>query len=88
MKYVNREMKIDQIVGYFNEKKINLIPPFQRGTVWPITFRRKLIQNMVQARPIPAIFLYKQEAGDKLSYNILDGKQRLESLILFRWESA
>jgi hypothetical protein len=83
MKYVNREMKIDQIIGYFNAKKINLIPPFQRGTVWPLTLRRRLIENMVQARPIPAIFLYKQDAGAQFEYNILDGKQRLESLILF-----
>jgi len=85
MKYVNREMKIDQIIGYFNDKKINLIPPFQRGSVWTPTLRRKLIENMVMARPIPAIFLYKQEEenGDQFAYNILDGKQRLESLLLF-----
>ena len=85
MKYVNREMKIDQIIGYFNDKKINLIPPFQRGSVWNPNLRRKLIENMVQARPIPAIFLYKQEDdnGDQFAYNILDGKQRLESLLLF-----
>ncbi|WP_263416499.1 DUF262 domain-containing protein [Terriglobus albidus] len=83
MKYANREMKIDQIIGYFNEKKINLIPPFQRGSVWTIALRRKLIENMVKARPIPAVFLYKQDAGAQFNYNILDGKQRLESLILF-----
>jgi hypothetical protein len=83
MKYANTEMKIDQIIGYFNEKKISLIPPFQRGSVWKLPLRRKLIENMVKERPIPAIFLYKKEAGSQFSYNILDGKQRLESLILF-----
>ena len=83
MKYANTEMKVDQIIGYFNERKISLIPPFQRGSVWKLPFRRKLIENMVRERPIPAIFLYKKEAGSQFSYNILDGKQRLESLILF-----
>jgi hypothetical protein len=83
MKYVNREMKIDQIIGYFNQHKINLIPPFQRGTVWNLELRQKLLVNMVQARPIPAVFLYKQAEGQQFAYNILDGKQRLESLILF-----
>jgi hypothetical protein len=83
MKYANREMKIDQIIGYFNEGKINLIPPFQRGSVWKLRMRQGLIANMVRMRPIPAIFLYKEAAGSKFSYNILDGKQRLESLILF-----
>jgi uncharacterized protein DUF262 len=83
MKYVNREMKIDQIISYFNQHKINLIPPFQRGTVWKLADRQKLLVNMVQARPIPAVFLYKQPEGAQFAYNILDGKQRLESLILF-----
>jgi hypothetical protein len=83
MDYRNSEIKIDQIISYFNEEKINLIPPFQRGHVWPLRTRQKLIKNMVQGRPIPAIFLYKEASGSRYSYNILDGKQRLESLILF-----
>jgi hypothetical protein len=83
MKYANREMKIDQIIGYFNDNKISLIPPFQRGSVWTLPMRQKLIANMVQQRPIPAIFLYKDPEGSMFSYNILDGKQRLETLILF-----
>src|SRR5580704_5788090 len=83
MNYRNSEMKIDQIISYFNEEKINLIPPFQRGHVWNPTTRKKLMKNMVQGRPIPAIFLYKEASGSKYSYNILDGKQRLESLLLF-----
>jgi uncharacterized protein DUF262 len=42
-----------------------------------------LLVNIVKGRPIPAIFLYKEADGSQFSYNILDGKQRLESLILF-----
>jgi hypothetical protein len=83
MKFTNREMRIDQIVGYFNQHKINLIPPFQRGTIWPLALRKGLIANIIKCRPIPAIFLYKQADGSQFAYNILDGKQRLESLILF-----
>lgn len=83
MHYRNSEMKLDQLIGYFNSKKINLIPPFQRGHVWNLTDRRRLLENMVEGRPIPAIFLYKEAAGSTFEYNILDGKQRLESLILF-----
>ena len=83
MNYRNTEMKIDQLVSYLNEEKINLAPPFQRGHVWSVGTRRKLLQNMVAGKPIPAVFLYKEASGSKYSYNILDGKQRLESLILF-----
>jgi hypothetical protein len=42
-----------------------------------------LVKNIVHGRPIPAIFLYKEEVGSKYTYNILDGKQRLETLLLF-----
>lgn len=83
MNYRNTEMKIDQLVNYFNEEKINLSPAFQRGHVWKLKTRRQLISNIVQGRPIPAIFLYKEASGARYSYNILDGKQRLESIILF-----
>jgi hypothetical protein len=83
MNYRNTEMKLDQLVSYFNDEKINLSPAFQRGHVWSLRTRRKLIANIVQGRPIPAIFLYKEASGSRYSYNILDGKQRLESLILF-----
>lgn len=83
MEYRNSEMKLDQLIGYFNDNKINLIPPFQRGHVWKLPGRRRLIQNIVNGRPIPAIFLYKEPDGSKYAYNILDGKQRLESLLLF-----
>ena len=83
MRYRNSEMKIDQLVSYLNEEKINLSPAFQRGHVWTLMTRRKLVRNIVLGKPIPAIFLYKEAVGSKYSYNILDGKQRLESLILF-----
>jgi len=83
MKYENTEMKVEEMVSSFNAGKINLIPPFQRGSVWSLNMRRRLIVNMIKQRPIPAIFLYREPAGSKFSYNILDGKQRLETLILF-----
>jgi uncharacterized protein with ParB-like and HNH nuclease domain len=83
MKYQNIDLKMDQFALYVNSDKINLIPSFQRGHVWNLPTRRKLIANIVQGRPIPAIFLYREASGDQYSYNILDGKQRLESLILF-----
>ncbi|MHB8485090.1 MAG: DUF262 domain-containing protein [Candidatus Acidiferrales bacterium] len=83
MKFNNKEHTIEALIGFFNQDKINLIPRFQRGTVWKLKDRKKLLVNMVQARPIPAIFLYKEAQGPQFTYNILDGKQRLESLLLF-----
>jgi hypothetical protein len=83
MTYTNASIKIDQFVLYLNEEKINLSPAFQRGHVWKPVARKKLIKNIIHGKPIPAVFLYKEASGSMYSYNILDGKQRLESIILF-----
>ncbi len=83
MNYRNTEIKLAALVGYFNDDTINLNPVFQRGQVWNVALRRGLVENIVKGRPIPAIFLYKDDRGSRYTYNILDGKQRLESLLLF-----
>ncbi len=82
MNYRNLDMKVDQFIAYVNDDKINLIPPFRvmSGNYLP---GDSLSRMFVQGRPIPAIFLYREASGDKYAYNILDGKQRLESLTLF-----
>jgi hypothetical protein len=83
MDYRNFEMKIANFVSYLNDETINLSPAFQRGHVWKQPARKKLLKNILLGKPIPAIFLYKEASGSKYNYNILDGKQRLESIILF-----
>jgi hypothetical protein len=83
MNYETGKMKVAELVGYFAEGRMNMIPPFQRGRVWSTKLRQKLLENMVKGKPIPAIFLYLTAEGSSFTYNILDGKQRLESLLLF-----
>lgn len=83
MKYEIGKMKIAELVSRFRDGQINLIPPFQRRRVWTPRLRQKLLENMLRGKPIPAIFLYLEASGSQFKYNILDGKQRLESLLLF-----
>lgn len=83
MNYRNSEIKINDLINNLNKNKINLSPVFQRGHVWNTSQRRKLIINMIASKPIPAIFLYKEAKGSTYTYSILDGKQRIESIILF-----
>lgn len=83
MDYRNREMKLEELVSNLNSRKINLAPIFQRGRAWTLKLRKPLIVNILRKRPIPGIFLYKQEQGSMYSYAIVDGKQRIESIMLF-----
>jgi hypothetical protein len=83
MDYRNSQNKLETLVQYFNEERMNLIPLFQRPKVWPLKMRKELIKNIVNGRPIPAIFMYKDVAGSAFKFNILDGKQRLDSIVMF-----
>jgi hypothetical protein len=89
MKYENKELTVDQLVGYLKDRKINLSPIFQRNRVWSLTARRALIKNILRHMPIPAIFIYKDDTQSeyRYEYSILDGKQRLESIMMFIGES-
>jgi 5-methylcytosine-specific restriction endonuclease McrA len=75
---------IQELVHLFNNDQLNLEPGFQRQSVWTERDRRKLIESIFQNYPIPSIFLYKQSHDGRLKYDVIDGKQRLESLLMFQ----
>lgn len=59
---------------------------FQRQFVWKEKDKRDLIDTIMQGFPIPAIFIC--DAGTDFTslskrYNVLDGRQRLESIFEF-----
>jgi hypothetical protein len=58
---------------------LNLDPGFQRQSVWNERDRAKLIESILRNYPLPAIFLYKRQEDGVLVYDVIDGKQRLES---------
>jgi 5-methylcytosine-specific restriction endonuclease McrA len=81
--------KIHEIVSLFEEGRLNLKPGFQRQSVWTESDRRKLIQSIVQRYPIPSIFLYeRQDSRGRIVYDVIDGKQRLESILMFEGVSG
>lgn len=75
---------VQDFVALFQENRLNLEPGFQRQSVWTINDRKKLILSILQNYPVPSVFLYKttDEKG-RLKYAVLDGKQRLESILMF-----
>ena len=77
------EHTINQLVLMFRENQINLNPGFQRRSVWTSVDRRRLIQSIVSGYPLPSIFLYRRSVNGRLIYDVIDGKQRLETLFMF-----
>jgi len=62
---------------------LNLEPGFQRKSVWTMSDRRRFIQSVLEGYPVPSIFLYRREENGIPIYDVLDGKQRLETIFMF-----
>lgn len=57
------------------------IPPFQRDYVWNQAEASRLVESLLLGLPVPGIFLAKEGDSNKLS--VIDGQQRLKSLLFF-----
>ncbi|QQR72939.1 MAG: DUF262 domain-containing protein [Holophagales bacterium] len=77
------ERTINELCLMFRSGQINLAPGFQRKSVWSLSDRRRLIHSIARSYPVPCIFLYKRNLRGRLVYDVIDGKQRLESLFMF-----
>jgi hypothetical protein len=67
----------------YDRDHLNLEPGFQRQSVWQERDRAQLIDSIIRNYPLPAIFLYKREEAGHLVFDVIDGKQRIESLLMF-----
>lgn len=74
---------VHDLIHLYNNGQLNLNPGFQRNSVWPLRDRAKLIESIIRNYPLPAIFLYRRQENGKIIYDVIDGKQRLESILLF-----
>lgn len=70
-------------INLYDHGHLNLEPGFQRQSVWHERDRAKLIDSILRNYPLPAIFLYKRQEDGKLVFDVIDGKQRLESILMF-----
>ncbi len=74
---------VADLQNLYEKGMLNLSPTFQRRSVWKDKDRRLLIQSLIRGFPIPGIFLYRRDDNGSLHYDVIDGKQRLESILRF-----
>jgi hypothetical protein len=75
---------VQELLDLHGKKRLNLAPGFQRNSVWSGTDRQLLIRSLLDHVPIPSIYLYRQVGrGGSPVYDVIDGKQRLETILLF-----
>jgi hypothetical protein len=83
IEYKADQKTIQEILNLFEKGHLNLEPGFQRSSVWADRDRQKLIDSILRNYPLPSIFLYRRHDEGNLVYDVIDGKQRIESILLF-----
>ncbi|MFH1773917.1 MAG: DUF262 domain-containing protein [Methanobacteriota archaeon] len=78
-------MTIGALRDKYRYGQINLDPPYQRKPAWKTKQRRLLLSSLFNGIPIPALIFHKQfdTESKKEIYDILDGKQRIETILHF-----
>lgn len=75
---------VSWFLDYRRNGQLNLDPPYQRGSVWNLKDRRFFLDTVFRGYPCPPIFLHKTlDAEQKTVYAVVDGKQRLQTLLMF-----
>ena len=74
---------IQDLVNLYEKDQLNLEPGFQRKSVWVERDRAKLLDSIIRNYPLPAIFLYRNQRDGDVVYDVIDGKQRIESFLMF-----
>lgn len=74
-------LPIVEFVGHAREDELDLNPPYQREYIWSNPDSQKLIESILRGIPLPSIILATVADDDKLQ--IVDGKQRLTSILRF-----
>ena len=87
-------MKAEQekitIGDLFELKKHDMLkanPEYQRGAVWSISLKKKLIDSVLRGYPLPIIFLHHIKkvvaTMQREDFEIIDGQQRITALYEF-----
>jgi len=90
-KFSIRQLEVKTLTWWNNRRKqIDMNPPYQRrGRLWSDTDKAYLIDSIINEYDIPKLYFADFTLGDsdlnklKLSYAIIDGKQRLEAIFDF-----
>ena len=70
----------ETIISQLKRGNININPSFQRRDAWTVPRKSRFIESLILGLPIPQIVLAEKERG---KYIVLDGKQRLITLLQF-----
>jgi Protein of unknown function DUF262 len=79
---VSQSISIQSLYTWYRECKLFVNRRYQRKLVWTQEEKQKLIGSILKKYPIPAILIAERD-GAPGTYEIIDGVQRLNSIVSF-----
>ena len=84
MKHRPTTQDVTWLLDLARNKQLDLNPPYQRRSVWTSKDKQFFLDTIFRDYPSPAIFLHKSISAEGQSmYHVVDGKQRLETILAF-----
>jgi uncharacterized protein with ParB-like and HNH nuclease domain len=74
------DISVKELVSMSEDEIIDVAPEYQRQFRWPEENQSKLIESVLLGIPVPSLFMAANKDG---SWELIDGVQRLNSLIHF-----
>lgn len=75
---------ITWFLDMFRNNQLDLDPPYQRKSVWTSKDRRFFLDTIFRNYPTPPIFVHREiNDSGHTTFHVVDGKQRLETIINF-----
>jgi len=82
------KITIKELLDLKKEGMLSVNHEYQRGAVWTISQKKKLVDSVLRGYPIPLIYLHhiKKSIGqfNSQSLEVIDGQQRINSLYEFK----
>lgn len=77
MKLSKSDLQLETIVSRINAGELDLQPDFQRGEIWDLKRRQRLIDTILRDWYVPAVHIVRDSNGNE---EVLDGQQRLVAI--------
>lgn len=84
MKTIPDDVTVKDILDLKSQQMLVVNPEYQRGAVWTIAQKKKLVDSVLRGYPIPMFYFHhiQQVAGKLVSqrFEVIDGQQRIDAL--------
>jgi hypothetical protein len=83
VRWDSTQMSIGDIRDLTNNHRLELRPDFQRQEVWAVAAKIMLIDSILKNIPMPKFYLLREVKGEATFRAVIDGQQRLRSILGF-----